>query len=308
MRAQLLSLFVAGAATVACGGTSRAPTQPVPAPVRGTVVRSAQPSSATAAARITKVLTVVEENHGAASASRGMPFLSSLASTYGRTTNYQSLTHPSLPNYLAMAGGSTFGIRDDASPASHPLHGPSVFDVASPAAKVYAEAMTSHCQRVSAGSYAVKHNPWPYFADSASRRNCAAADVPSGTTASGALRADITAGRLPTVGLLVPDICHDAHDCSLATADAWLKAWVKTVMSGPDWRAGRLAVVVTFDEVGGGSGPLLTAVVWPGLHHKVVATRLDHLSWSHWMTDLVHARPLRAARRATSLGRAFGLV
>ncbi|MCU1593746.1 MAG: phosphoesterase, partial [Frankiales bacterium] len=82
------------------------------------------PTSAPAAAAsppVSKVLTIVFENHGTASASSGMPYLASLGKTYGRATNYRNLTHPSLPNYLAMAGGSTFGVHDDNNPASHKL-------------------------------------------------------------------------------------------------------------------------------------------------------------------------------------------
>src|SRR3954447_257834 len=79
----------------------------------------AGPEAGATTPRITKVLTIVEENHGTASTLRGMPYLASLAPGYGRTTGYRSLTHPSLPNYLAMAGGSTYGVRDDRSPASH---------------------------------------------------------------------------------------------------------------------------------------------------------------------------------------------
>jgi acid phosphatase len=79
-------------------------------------------------------------------------------------------------------------------------------------------------------------------------------------------------------------------------------------MSGPDWRSGRLAIVVTFDEVeGGGGGSLLTAILSPRLHRVRVSTRLSHFSWCRWMTDLVHAGPLAGAAHATSLGRAFHL-
>jgi hypothetical protein len=252
------------------------------------------------------VLTIVEENHGAADALRSMPFLAGLADSYGRATAYTGLAHPSLPNYLGLAGGSTFGIRDDAGPSDHPLRGPSVFDLA-PRARTYAEGMKSSCQVQSTGRYAVRHNPWVYFADS--RARCRADDVPAGTLGAGALHDDIAHGTLPTVGLLVPDLCNDAHDCSLATADRWLRGWVVEVQAGPDWRAGRLAVVVTFDEdEDGGSGPLLTVVVWPGLHRVLVTSPLSHLSWSRWMTDLVGASPLRQAMRAASLGRAFGLA
>jgi acid phosphatase len=264
-----------------------------------------------ATVRPTKVLTIVEENHGQTSAVRGMPYLTLLSQHYGRTTAYRTQTHPSLPNYLAMAGGSTFGVRDDGSPAQHPLSGPSVFDAArgtGHTAKTYAEAMTRPCQTSPAGTYAVKHNPWPYFTDAASRRSCQSFDVPSGTITSGALRNDVVRGTLPHVGLLIPDLCHDAHDCSLATADAWLKSWMRVITAGPDYQSGRLVVVITFDEIEGtGTGSILTVVVTPTVRGRTVTSALNHLSWSRWMTDLVGAKPLRQGANAVSLGRAFGL-
>ncbi|WP_121192300.1 alkaline phosphatase family protein [Motilibacter peucedani] len=263
------------------------------------------------AARVTKVLTVVEENRRSSGAALAMPYLAALGRTYGEAGDYRSLTHPSLPNYLAMAGGSTFGVTDDKGPARHPLHGPSVFDVALAAgasARVYAEAMPAPCTTRTTGRYAVKHNPWAYFADAASRRNCARYDVPAGSPSSGLLHADIAAGRLPEVGLLVPDICDDGHDCSLGRADAWLHRWLPQVFAGPDWRAGRLAVVVTFDEVEGhGGGHVLTVVMAPGLTGARPRSALDHRSWSRWMSELTGTAPLREAASAPSLGRAFGL-
>jgi hypothetical protein len=252
---------------------------------------------------ISKVLTIVEENHGASSARSGMPYLAALADRYGVATDYRSLTHPSLPNYLAMTAGSTLGIHDDADPARHPVSGPSVFDLAlahGHTGKAYADSLPSTCARSNHGRYAVRHNTWTYFPQSTS---CRRLDVPSGQ-----LAADAAAGRLPDVGMLVPDLCHDAHDCSLGTADGYLRTVLSTVLAGPDWKAGRLAVVITFDEVeGSGGGSLLTVVVAPGLHGARVGAPLSHLSWCRWMTDLVGAPPLRDAARATSLGRAFHL-
>src|SRR3954453_18709528 len=133
--------------------------------------------------RPVKVLVVVEENHTASAALSGMPFLASLASTYGRTTDYHARTHPSLPNYLALAGGTTFGVRDDLNPSSHPLAGQSIFDRAiagGRTAKTYADSMPSPCAPTTTGRYAVRHNPWTYFADPASRANCQRFDVPAG--------------------------------------------------------------------------------------------------------------------------------
>jgi acid phosphatase len=258
-----------------------------------------------------KVLVVVEENHTAGSALRGMPYLASLASTYGHATSYRAITHPSLPNYLALAGGSTFGVHDDSSPASHRIAGPSAFDrviAGGRTAKTYAEAMPAACGQSATTRYAVKHNPWAYFSDPASRANCRAFDVPAGTTASGALRRDIDAGTLPNVGLLVPDICHDGHDCSLATTDAWLKSWLQVVRSGPDYRAGRLAIVVTFDEDDtSGNNTVLTVVVSPYTSHVVATRALTHYSLTRYFAELTSTQPIRAAATAPSLRADFHL-
>jgi acid phosphatase len=210
-----------------------------------------------------------------------------------------------------MAGASSFGVRDDADPARHRLLASSVFDAALArhgTAMTYAEGMPRACSRVGAGRYAVKHNPWAYFSRPASRAGCGTHDVPAGTPRSGRLRSDVVAGRLPQVGLVIPDLCHDAHDCSLAEADAYLHDVMATVLAGPDWQSGRLAVVITFDEVEeNATGTLLTTVVAPGLHAARVTVPLDHYAWCRWMTDLVGAPPLRLAARAPSLGRAFHL-
>src|SRR3954453_13666520 len=159
--------------------------------------------------------------------------------------------------------------------------------------------MPPACRLSSTSSYAVKHNPWAYFSGSTQRAHCLRYDVPAGTSASGQLHSDVVYGHLPNVGLLVPNICHDAHNCSLRTADTWLRAWMRVIMAGPDYRSGHLAVVITFDEVEGtGTGTLLTTVVAPQLSHKTVTTTLNHDAWCRWMTDIVRARPLRSAATA----------
>jgi len=41
------------------------------------------------------------------------PYINSLAGQFGLATNYRAVAHPSLPNYLALTGGSTFGVTSD---------------------------------------------------------------------------------------------------------------------------------------------------------------------------------------------------
>jgi phosphatidylinositol-3-phosphatase len=236
-------------------------------------------ASATDAAPV-KALVVVEENHSQSSVLSGMPYLTSLADTYGQTSAYQAVAHPSLPNYLAIIGGSTFAVTDDRPPADHPVPGASVLDLAiakAATAKAYIEDMHGPCALVSSGEYAVKHNPWAYFADQTDRRNCQNFDVPAGTPTGGALHDDVQTGTLPTVGMLIPNLCNDAHNCPLATADAWLQQWLPTLMQGPDYRAGHLAIVIIFDEDdNSGTNTVLATVIAPTVHHVSAATPLTH--------------------------------
>lgn len=259
----------------------------------------------------TKVLVIVEENHSQQAALDGMPNLAQLAQRFGYAADFKATTHPSLPNYLAMAGGSTFGVKDNDAPSSHRLAGPSAFDAAIAAgktAKTYAEAMPRPCGMDSTDRYAVKHNPWPYFSDPTSRANCARFAVESGTTSAGPLRSDIDAGTLPNVGMLVPDICNDGHDCSLAVADRWLKDWLDLLMAGPDYQAGRLAIIVTFDEGGDSADTsVLTVVISPYTSGVKGALAYSHYSLTRYFAEITGTTPLGAGATATSLRAEFGI-
>jgi acid phosphatase len=258
-----------------------------------------------------KVLLIVEENHSETSALSGMPYLRSLAGKFGRATAYDALTHPSLPNYLALSGGSTFGINDDNDPSSHHISGQSVFDQAiqhGATAKAYAESMPHRCDLNSSGDYAVRHNPWTYYSDPTSRANCRRHDVPLGSSSSGALHHDAASGHLPTVGMITPNLCNDAHDCSLTTADNWLHKWIPRLQSGPDWQSGRLAIVITFDENDGSSpNKVLTVVLSRRTRHVVSTAHFTHYSWTRYADQLIGAPLLRSAGTARSLRKPFHL-
>jgi hypothetical protein len=57
------------------------------------------------------------------------------------------------------------------------------------------------------------------------------------------LARDRVSGHLPNFALVVPDLCHDMHDCSVATGDAWLKRFLPPLLKLPG-----TAVFVVFDE------------------------------------------------------------
>ncbi|HEV2885950.1 MAG TPA: DNRLRE domain-containing protein [Jatrophihabitans sp.] len=291
--------------TSSAPATSSAPTSTAPTP--------APTSSAPTSTGVTKLLTVVVENHSLGQVQSGMPYVDGLAKRFAYATNYTAIRHPSLPNYLAMAGGDTFGVTDDAAPSSHPLAGDSVFDQAianGKTAATYAESMTSNCQLSSSGRYAVKHNPWAYFNGTTQRANCKLFNLPSGTPSSGAMHNAVLAGTLPNAGYWIPDLCDDAHDCSLTTADNYLKSWLPQIMAGPDYTSGRLAIVITADEDDSHSGNVvLTAVIHRSLDgsHKVVTTALNHYSLLRLYDQALGAPLLRRASTASNMATAFGL-
>ena len=85
--------------------------------------------------------------------------------------------------------------------------------------KSYAEGMCGNC-RNSGTTYAPKHNPALYMWGGADRPACSAGDIPMGTNRSGALINELRAAiRCRTYSFIAPNLCHDTHDCGVATGD-----------------------------------------------------------------------------------------
>ena len=141
------------------------------------------------------------------------PTFRSLARRYALLTNYRAVAHPSLPNYIAMVSGSTQGVASDCT--SCQVSAPNLADALERAGmtwKTYAEGLPrAGFTGAEAGRYAKKHNPLVYFTDVVSSPDRLRRIVPLRSFAR-----DLAAGRLPDFSLVVPDRCHDMHDCSVA--------------------------------------------------------------------------------------------
>jgi len=192
------------------------------------------------------------ENHtyGQVIGSADAPSTNSLAHTYALATNYFAVAHPSLPNYLALVGGSTFGITDDCT-SCHVAGSPSLANQLATAGLTwgdYQEGMPSACftgPDATAGRYAKKHNPFVYFDSVVSNPSLCSHVVPAT-----ALAGDIAAGRLPAFTWITPNLCNDTHDCSVKTGDTYLAGLVPGLIQalGPHG-----ALFIVWDE-GEGSG------------------------------------------------------
>jgi hypothetical protein len=191
------------------------------------------------------VVVVVFENHEASSiaGSSDAPTFNALARRYGRLTNYDAVAHPSLPNYLALVSGSTQGISSDCTDCVVGARSlADTLEAAGKTWKTYAEDLPyPGFTGGSDGRYAKKHDPFLYFRDVADSRARRDRVVPFRQ-----LGRDLTEHRLPDFSLVIPNLCNDMHDCSVATGDAWLKAHVVPLLHSPELRGG--VVFVIFDE------------------------------------------------------------
>jgi phosphatidylinositol-3-phosphatase len=248
------------------------------------------------------------------------PYLTHLASTYATITAMDAgypASCPSLPAYLLMTSGSTHGICDNDGPDAHPISGPSIFsevDAAGLEWRGYAESMPHPCTREDAagGRYLVRHAPAPYYTAAAAR--CASWDLPLGDSTSGALHDDVAAGRLPAYSFVTPDACDDMHGAPVcagdpvAAGDQWLAAWLPQILAGPDYRAGRLVIVLTWDEGSSSSNHIPTIVIAPSIHGVRVASHVTHCGLLAMELQILGLAPLGCAQPAASPAAALGLA
>lgn len=170
------------------------------------------------------------------------PFLNGLAEGGALATRYYGITHPSLPNYMAILGGSTFGIEEDCTACD--VRGTSLPGQLSRAGipwLAYMEGLPHRCfAGAGEGSYVKRHNPFMYFKGIATESAYCRHVVPATR-----LDADLRRHTLPAFGWLTPDVCNDAHDCGIGDADRAMANLVPRLSSqlGP---GGLLAI--TFDE------------------------------------------------------------
>jgi phosphatidylinositol-3-phosphatase len=318
----VLGVTIAAIGLAACGGSPSATTRPsttgssstpttTASTAPGREVSAAAPCGAGTAPHYRHVVWIWLENEdfGSVVGAPQAPYENRLAQECGLATNYDAVSHPSLPNYLAATGGSTFGITDDGDPSVHQLTGASIFSQVEAAGLTwgaYAESMPSVCALTGTDLYAPRHNPAVYYVGI--RPSCAVHDVALGTATSGPWASAIAAGTLPSFSFVTPNLCDDGHDCSVATADQWLAQFLGAVFSSPAYQAQDTVVFVTYDEGTGPVNQVATIVVGPSVVPGTMsATAFSHYSLLRTTEELLGLTPLGEAQQATSMIAAFGL-
>ena len=270
----------------------------------------------------TKVMLIVEENKGIDQVigSKKAPFLNSQLTAAAQLTSMDAGYPPECPSlaaYIILTSGSQHDICDDKNPVKHQLDGDNIFSQVAAAGleyRVYAESMEEPCQQVNSKNelYAVRHTAAPYYVSE--KQRCRTWQVPLGDPTAGALHDDLAAGDLPAYSLVVPNMCNDMHgtpscpDQSTQNGDAWLRQWIPAILSSPDYAAGRLVVIITWDEGTKEDNHIPTLIYSSGSAGKVVDDPTTHCTTLRLSQDVLGLEPLGCAADADQIASAAGVT
>ena len=206
--------------------------------------------------------------------SSSAPYINSLISKYGLSTNFTAETHPSEPNYIALTSGGTHGVTDD---GVYNLSVNNLFDQVTASGRTWKSVQQGNpgnCFTGSSssavvdgvgksGAYVRKHNPAiSYTSISGNAAKCA--------NITNLASFDPAAANFQ---FITPNMINDMHDGTVADGDNFLKAFLPKITTSPAFA--NSVVYVTFDEgttgVGGG-GHIATLAITPNMTPGFKAT------------------------------------
>jgi YVTN family beta-propeller protein len=184
---------------------------------------------------------------------RQAPYLNGLLRRSSLLSDFFAEEHPSDGNYLALAGGSTFGIPLDDPLEENPqytIRARNIGDQISAAHetwKAYLQSAAGPCDNTVHGDYWDDDQPMTYFADVIHRpAYCAAHLVPLQS-----LPTDLaSAATTPNFAWVSPNDCTDMEGCGIRSGDQFLARQLGDIMRSAAWRTQRSLAIITFDEDG----------------------------------------------------------
>ncbi|HEY0831372.1 MAG TPA: alkaline phosphatase family protein [Candidatus Dormibacteraeota bacterium] len=235
------------------------------------------------------VFVIVMENHSIDEV-RNAAFTASLAAKYGVAENYHAVAHPSVPNYLALTSGSTWGFRDDSYHVLPQNDIGSQLTKASISWRAYMEGLGGAGCLESPVPYDPGHNPFAYYGG-----RC-----PSNVVPHTALAGDLS-GSTPMFSWITPDRCHDTHDCSVSVGDDWLKQEVGLITNSSAWKSNGVLFITWDEDDGSADNRVLTLVIAQGVSHRSSQKNYTHYSLLATIEDLLGVGRLGEAANATPM-------
>jgi hypothetical protein len=179
--------------------------------------------------------------------SSSAPYINSLISKYGLSTNFTAETHPSEPNYIALTSGATQGVTDD---GGYNLGVNNLFDQITASGRTWRSVQQGNpgnCFTGSSssavvdgvgksGAYVRKHNPAiSYTSISGNAAKCA--------NITNLASFDPAAANFQ---FITPNMINDMHDGTVADGDNFLKAFLPKITTSAAFA--NSVVYITFDE------------------------------------------------------------
>lgn len=192
---------------------------------------------------------------------KNAPFVNQLIKTGGLAANYYAITHPSLPNYIALLGGSTFNIKKNCTHCF--IKKTNLIDQLEKAHiswRAYFESLPSSCFLGSLYPYTRKYNSFVYFSDIIKNKKRCNNIVPYSQ-----LSTDLKNPKgLPDFIWISPNLCSDTHYCPVETGDKWLSRSIPAILTSSLFKGQNSLLILTWDEAEKKSGKNHIAAIFIG--------------------------------------------
>jgi acid phosphatase len=236
------------------------------------------------------VFVIVMENHSYEQALNGS-FMSSLSSEHGVAENYHAVAHPSVPNYLALTSGSTWGVEDDSYRALPRKDIGTQLTDAGVSWRAYMDGMTDAGCIDSPVPYDPGHNPFAFYGGACPKNVVPLTD----------LQADLSGQKTPSFVWITPDRCHDTHDCDVSVGDAWLEQQVGEITDSKAFKSGGVLFITWDEDDMSADNQVLTVVVAPNDKHRTSNREYTHYSLLATVEELLGVGRLGQAASATTM-------
>ncbi len=311
--AALLAGLAIPAAIATAGST---PASAARGPSASAEASAAARSASDRVPRYNHIAVIMFTNHGFTDIlhNKHAPTFNRLASQYGLATHYYTTSDPDAAGMMAFLAGNSFGVNDGAPYWDQRVSKPSLLSQLDKAHKSWKEYVQNipyagylgdcyptQCQQSDTLYNQLKFNPVPDLTSVADNPAEARKIVPASE-----LAAEARSGRLPNFSFIDANECTNMHGgppwCQdspnnlgepndnklVSQGDGYLRQVTSEIMSGPQWRHGNNAIVITETEgtttagccdARPGTGRVFTVVVTShGPRHLTDGTKFNHYS------------------------------
>jgi acid phosphatase len=210
------------------------------------------------------VILLESKNESFVLGNKDAPYINNiLVPNYSITDDYYSVAHPSLPNYIAITSGSTFGVRNnsllvDSLPYKNIVDLLAEHDITWKAYMESIMTVNGSCggaflsEAKETYGYVSKHNPFAYYTDIMNNKTRCRQIVPLSQ-----FSADLANNQLPGFSFITSNIMDDGHTAppnatacapsgtSLQCADNWLSRFLPPIINSPEFA--NTIVFITWD-------------------------------------------------------------